>query len=359
MRSSPRPTLRDVARRASISMMSVSRVINNSGYASPELRAKVERAIRELNYVPNRAAKVLATNQLSRNVAILFDAPGAAALEEMIAAGYPEAGLSQVQLAFIKVRAFDDPAGACATITELGIRGAILSPPLCDDLRLRARLAKAGIRSVAIACGDPNSPISTIGIDDWRAAHALTNHLVELGHRRIAFVAGDPRNRAFARRRAGYEAALLEHGLEPEPVLPRKDCGGSRAAAIAAEQALGSPTRPSAIVAADEEAAAAVVGAATDRGVVIPHGLSLCAFCDIGGPPVSQRLTKVTQPMGLMASWGIRQLAEELSAVEQGNRPDIRRVLFDHDFHLGDSVAPPEQAETGHRVAASWGGMRE
>ena len=359
MPSSARPTLRDVARRASISMMSVSRVLNNKGYASQELRAKVERAIRELNYVPNQAAKVLATNQLSRNVAILFDAPSTAVLEEMIAAGYPEAGLSQVQLAFIKVRGFDDPARACATITELGIRGAILSPPLCDDLRLRACLSKAGIRSVAIACGDPNSPISTIGIDDWRAAHALTLHLVEHGHRRIGFVAGHPRQRSSVRRRAGYEAALLEHGLEPEPVSPWEDCDSGQAASFAASQALGSRSRPSAIVAADEAAAAAVVGAAGDRAIVIPQALSLCAFSDIGGPAVSPPLTTVTQPMGLMASWGIRQLAEELGAVERGQRPEIRRVLFDHDIIHGESVAPPKQAEAGDLVAAAWGGMRK
>lgn len=356
MRSGPRPTQRDVARRAGISMMSVSRVLNNSRDVSPQLRAKVERVMRELNYVPNQAAKVLATNQASRNIAILFDRPCAAVLEEMIGAGYPEAGRSQVRLAFIRVQPSDDPSATCATINALGVRGVILPPPLCDDARLRTRLGKAGIRSVAIACGDPDSPISTIGIDDWRAAYALTLHLIRLGHRRIGFTAGH-RRRASARRRAGYEAALLEHGLEPDAIQAQEDVGRGHCAEVAADQALAGPTLPTAMIAADEAIATALVGVARNRGIAIPANLSLCAFSDNGQAQATEpRLTTVSQPMALMASWAIRQLAEELNAVERGKKPELRRVLFDHDIAHGESLAPPERAETFRGAGAAWEG---
>jgi len=354
MTPSARPTVGDVARRASVSMMTVSRVLNNGAGVSPDMRARVQRAIRELNYVPNHAAQALAAKRTTRNVAFLFDTPNAAVLGEMVSAGFRKARLARVELVLIKVQAFDDPRSTCETIANLGIRGVILSPPLCDDVRLRVHLNKKGIRIVAIGCDDADPALSTIGIDDRRAAFELTHYLLQLGHRRIGFIAGHPRHRSSARRRAGYEAALLEHGVQPDPAMQWEGNYTFDSALIAAEHALGSNHRPTAIFASNDDMAAAVISVARDRGVSIPRSLSVCGFDDSEvALMVGPRLTTVGQSVGMMASWGIRQLAEELGALERGDEPQVRKVLLDHKIAYRESVAPPERTVAPHRIAAA------
>src|SRR5260221_10786794 len=214
-----RPTIHEVAVKAGVSVTSVSRVLNNRADAALEMSVRVKRAVRELNYVPNHAARRLAERQQSHNVAFLFDIPNAAVLGEMVGTGFVEAAASGVELVFIKVPPDREPPMIRKTLANLGIDGVILSPPICDDTRLRHTLSSAGIRIVAIGSDDKDLPHSTIGIDDTRAAYQLTQHLLELGHRRVGFIGGSPRHRSSARRRAGYETALLEYGLPPDPPL--------------------------------------------------------------------------------------------------------------------------------------------
>jgi LacI family transcriptional regulator len=344
-RARQRPTLRDVANRAGVSNMTASRVINNEKGVGPEKRARVERAMRELNYAPNLAAQALASIHLSEKVAFLFDTPSAAALSEMVSIGSDEAARLNLKLVFAVARRDDDPVRTLETLQTLQIRGVILSPPLCDDVRLHVILREAGIRVVGVGSSDPDPEVSSIGIDDARAAYDLTRYLLMLGHRRIGFIAGHPRHRSSARRRAGYEAALIERGIKPDKALQWE---GHHAfdSSLATAQALALNPRPTAILASSDEAAATVVNIAAGHGISIPRSLTVCGFDDgQAALAIAPRLTAVRRPVAQMIGWGMRRLADELAALGRGETPITQNEILDHAISYGESDAPPECGE--------------
>ncbi|MCW3849506.1 LacI family transcriptional regulator [Sphingomonas sp. LB-2] len=338
------PTLRDVAQRAGVSNMTVSRVINRERGVGPDKRALVERAMRELNYFPNLAAQALAKTQLTDKIALLFDTRDVTALGEMVSIGSDEAARLNVKLVFVRVRREDDPIHTLETLENLGIRGVLLSAPLCDDTRLRVVLREAGMRFVAVGSSDSDPGLSSIGIDDARAAYDLTRYLLQLGHRRIGFIAGNPRHCSSAQRRAGHEAALIEQGIKPDKAL-QWEAPYTFDSSIAAADALALQPRVTAIVASNDDMAAAVIHMAIGRGIAVPRSLTVCGFDD--GEAVLMtcpRLTMVRRPIAKMVSWGIRQLFEELVALSRGEEPLIQNTVVDHAIAYQESDAPPERA---------------
>jgi LacI family transcriptional regulator len=326
--------------------MSVSRALNNGPHVSHEIAARVKRAARELNYVPNHAARRLVQRQQSHNIAFLFDTPNAAVLGEMVSTGFTEAASSNAELVFIKVGPDREPAKIRKTLGDLGIEGVILSPPLCDDVRLQRAVGGAGIRLVAIGTDDRDSPHSTVGIDNARAAYRLTQHLLELGHRRIGFIGGPTRHRSSAGRRAGYESALIEYGVAPDPALQWEGEYTYASALAAAGLALSSHPRPTAIFAANDDMAAAVISVAKRRGIAVPDSLTVCGFDDSEiAQIVSPQLTTVSQPVGAMARWAVRQLVDELSALARGDEAEVRKLVLNHTLVHRDSDAPLTSAD--------------
>lgn len=348
-----RPTLRDVAKRAGVSTMTASRVLNGKVYVRPDTRGSVERAARELNYTPNRAAKALASSLQQRKIAFLFDAPNATMLGAMVG-GFENPDQPDVRLVFLRTRASDDPLRTLKAIRTLGIRGVILSPPLCDDARLRIVLKDAGIRIVALGCGDEDPSVSTIGIDDAQAAFELTSYLLKLGHRRVGLIAGHPRHRSSAQRRAGFEAALREYGIHPDRTLQWEGDYTFGSALAIAEQALSLDDPPTAIFASNDDMAAAVISVARGRGIAIPRSLSVCGFDDSEiARMLFPQLTTVSRPLGEMANWAVRQLDEELTAIARRVSPTVRKVLLDHVIAFRGSDAPPPDSAVPFKVRAA------
>jgi LacI family transcriptional regulator len=269
-------------------------------------------------------------------------------LGEMVSTGSDEARSSGAELVFIKVSPDLQPTRMRRTIANFGLEGVILPPPLADDARLRNALSADGIRLVTIAADDNRSTHSSIRIDDRRAAYRLTRDLLDIGHRRIGFIGGARHHRSSARRRAGYEEALLEKGLAPDPSLYWEGEYTYASALVAAEAALERMPRPTAIFAANDDMAAAVISVALRHGISVPGDLTVCGFDDSEiALMVSPQLTTVCQPVGAMVRWAVRQLVEELSAIERGEQPEICRVVIHHRIVHRGSEAPPRNAERG------------
>lgn len=347
-------TLHHVAERAGVSIMTVSRVFNDTARVSATTRERVERAIRELRYVPNQFAKALVTSQKPREVAFLFDTPNAAVLGEMVSTGFKEAAATHIRLLFIRARPEDDPREIIDNIKDLDVRGVILAPPLSDDSRLRLALRNAGVRVVAIGCGDPDPSLSTIGIDDERAAREVTDYLIRIGHQRIGFIAGHPRHRSSARRRRGYEAALVDAGIAVDRALQWEGHYTFGSALAAAEQALSLNPRPTAVFASNDDMAAAVISVARGRGIAVPRSLSVVGFDDSEiAAMMFPQLTTVRVPTDEMVSFGVRQLAAELAALDRGEDPPVTKLLLDHVIVYRDSDAPPEEAQAPRHARAA------
>lgn len=365
--TSRRATVRDVADYAGVSMMTVSRVLNSRKGVEPTTRVRVEQAIGALEFTPNRAARDLASSRPLPTVAFkpppkiafVFDSPNTTFLGEMVSNGFDEAASANAQLVFIKTHAEDDPLLTVRSVSGLGIDGIILSPPLCDDARLRLVLAEAGLRVVAIGCCDDDPAVSTIGVDDCRAAYEMTRYLIQLGHRRIGFILGHPRHGSSGRRRAGYEAALLAHGIAPDRGLQWEGRYNFGSAIAAAEQALNLQPPITALFASNDDMAAAVINVARARGVDVPRSLSVCGFDDSEiALMMFPQLTTVSQPIAEMVRHGVRQLAAELHALRRQTKPAIRKVLLDHTLTFRDSDAPPDKygLDSSYQAAANLGG---
>jgi len=209
-------TIDEVAVLASVSPMTVSRVVSGQGKVRDSTRERVMRAVKELGYTPNLAASSLAAAQHTR-VAMIYTNPSSAYLRELLVGALRGAARTAAQLMIESWDTYNADAQRAAA-REMGksVAGVILPPPLCESKAVVAEFLSAGVPVVAIASGRFSQEISCVRIDDFRASQEITSYLISLGHTRIGYIKGHPNQTARARRHEGFQAALAQAGLEIE-----------------------------------------------------------------------------------------------------------------------------------------------
>jgi LacI family transcriptional regulator len=303
-------TIRDVAERASVSTMTVSRVINNGSSVRPETRAKVEEAIRALNYAPNAAAQRLAGGRRLR-MALLYDNPSSGFLSELLLGALDESVRAGAQLAVLK---YDESAGATGLLEALEASGGdavLLPPPLCESEPVLQALAKANVAMVGLAPGRPSGVMSTVRIDNERAAREIADHLLALDHRRFALIGGHPNQTVSEQRRWGFVDQLGRAGVPPSSIVVGPGSFTYRSGLEAAERLLSAERRPTAIFAANDDMAAADHSVAHRLSIDVPRELSVVGFDDT--PLASELwppLTTIRQPLTEMAEMAVKLLVE-------------------------------------------------
>ena len=329
-------TITDVARRAGVSMKTVSRVMNAEPHVREQVRERVMRAARELSYRPKVSARSLAGSRSYQLGFMLHQVSPYAvhaelgALRACRAAGY-----------HLLVEAMDPASAELASdmdamVNSLSVDGMILLPPVSDNAVVLGAFEAAGIPVVRVAPAT-RRPGLEIEVQDEAAAHAMTRHLLDLGHRRIAMVQGPVAHAASSRRLAGYRKALAERGIEPDPELIQPGQFIFESGQAAAEQLLKLKSPPTAVFAANDSSALGVMAKAQELGLRIPHDLSVAGFDDIvSASTVWPGLTTMRQPMadmGAAAAEAIITLAAR-SEVE-------RRPAFACELVIRGSTAPP------------------
>lgn len=334
-------TIDEVAVRAKVSPMTVSRVVNGHGKVREATRERVAQAVRELGYVPNRAASSLAAAQDAR-IALIYTNPSGAYLRELLLGAMHGAARSAAQLVIDDWEGFDDAAERKAARTlAKGMGGVILPPPLCESRGVIEELTHAGVPMVAIASGRFIQDISCVRIDDFLAAKEIVELLIKAGHTRIACVKGHPNQAASTRRFEGYRTALAEAGIDAEAELVQQGYFTYRSGLDAVEKLLALRKPPTAIFASNDDMAAAAVSVAHRRGLKVPRDISIVGFDDTSAATtVWPELTTVRQPIASMADTAIDIL---LRAIRR--KPGDTRVVVDHvaahQLVQRDSVAPP------------------
>ncbi len=279
-RKPPRATIVQVAKRAGVSIKTVSRVSNGEPNVRPALRARVEEAIRALRYHPSLAARSLAGRR-SFLLALAYDNPSPSYLLNLQAGARAECHARGYRLLFHPCDVGNP--GLAEELLGLrddpGVEGVILSPPLSGAGPLIERLATGHLPFALIAPPIP-TPEAVI-IDDEAAAVAATEHLLTLGHRRIGFIAGHPDHAAASQRQRGYQRALLSAGLaiDAQLIEPGEFSfdSGRRAARKLLARRRG---RPTAILASNDDMAAGVIAEAHASGLTLPRDLSVVGFDD-------------------------------------------------------------------------------
>lgn len=316
----------DVARTAGVSAMTVSRVLNGEPNVNPLTREKVDAAIAQLQYVPNPAARSLAAGRQCR-IALVHSNPSAAYLSELLMGCLSRTGSLNVEL----VVEHSEPDGSVVElvrrIREHRANAVLLPPPLCDNQDLLEALQGSRLRLAQIATGRPAAFAHAVTIDDEAAAHAMTSYLLDQGHRRIGFIAGDGNQSATGQRKRGFERALRERGIELDPACLAQGDFTYRSGLVAGEALLARSDRPSAIFASNDDMAAAVVAVAHKMRLDVPRDLSVCGFDDTAmATTIWPELTTVRQPIAEMAGIATSLLAEAVGLASQGRPANVRHV---------------------------------
>jgi DNA-binding LacI/PurR family transcriptional regulator len=295
-RRSP-PTIRDVARRAGVSVATVSRVLNDIPVVSEEMRDRVREAMGELGYRPSSTARRLSLGR-SQTIGVVAPFFTTASVVERLRGVSHRARHHGYSVVLFDVTSPQQRTDAVRDIARLGpVDGLlVISLPLFEDEV--AALARAGLPVVMVDVGHPHVP--HLAIDDARGGELAGEHLLAKGHRRIAFIGDRPDDpfgfTASERRRRGLRAALRRAGVDPAPEL---ECFGphSRDAARAlAEGLLRRDDRPTAVFAASDTQAAGVLEAALALGLRVPADVAVIGFDDIElAAPLG--LTTVRQPL--------------------------------------------------------------
>lgn len=339
-------TIAEVARRAGVSPMTVSRALNDPDSVAEPRRTAVLRAIKALNYSPNPAARALAGGSPVR-VVLFYDNPSAAYLSTFLLGSIEEVQRRHAQLTIIKCRAGTEKK-AVRELVAIGADGVLLPPPLCDSARLHAAIHAANLSAVSIAGGARFADMPSVRIDDCAAAAAMTRHLLALGHRRIGFIAGNPDQVASAERTCGYRSAMAEAGVPADDALIAPGLFTYRSGMDACEALLGLADPPTAIFASNDDMAAAAVAVAHRRHLDVPADLTVCGFDDTEmARSIWPELTTIHQPISEMAGAATALLIENIRGRRRAGAPAPGLHRFPFRLVRRDSDAPPRAERTG------------
>ena len=339
-------TIRHVAADAGVSLQTVSRVINKEPNVRPEMARRVQASIDKLGYVPSIAARrlsgsksylILALNDRERTIADWRERQGTDWVDQMLLGGMLKGAEYGYRLIFELVDTHNDHVERelGATIAALQPDGVILTPPHSENPLITNLLANEGITFACI--GTKSCAGIALTMDDERAAALATAHLADLGHRRIAFVAGSAEYSLSAWRATGWKSEMDKRGLATEGLLAQGDFSyesGERAAAT-----LLSSDRPAtAIIAGNDRMALACLAVARARGLEVPADLSVISFDNTPVVRFTQPpLSAVDQPVAETAS----QAVELIIKCQRGEKPPSTPVVVEATLVERQSTAPP------------------
>ena len=305
MESKARVTIRDVASRASVSVATVSKVLNDRHGVAAGTHARVRAVIDELGYEASLVAQSLRNHRTNVIGILVADLePFSAELLKGAADAIRESGFELV-IYSAGGRAADREGWERRYLSRLSgtlIDGAVIVTPTVVD-------ASYGAPIVAVDPHTGSSSLPTIESDNLRGAQLATEHLLELGHRRIAMLTGRPDLQSARLREEGYRKAMAAAGVAPDERLVRLGAYNAPVSADAARELLSGDDPPTAVFAANDTSAIATIEVARELGVSVPGDLSVVGFDNIPesalcDPP----LTTIQQPIRAMGHHAIEML---------------------------------------------------
>lgn len=308
------PTIREVARRAGVSVATVSRVMNGRGPVSERTRLTVDEAIRETGFRPNvigRGLKTARSGTLGVLVPSLQNPIFADAVQGIERAA--EAGGYRILLTSSNYLP-EKEAAAIDVLLCNRVEGLVLT--VADESTSRALefLVRAHVPFVLVFNPAGTASHSIVTIDNYAAARDIVSRLMRMGHRRIAMIAGDSQASDRSNlRRAGYEQALVDGGLRPGPVI---EVGfDSRDLARHCRFLLSCDPAPTALFCSTDMLAIAAIRGFAALGLGVPDDISVAGFDGIEvGQCMSPSLATVVQPAEDMGMRAVEHLLERLDA---------------------------------------------
>jgi len=341
-------TIADVAREASVSISTVSRVMNDKHTGDPEVRERVVKAAEGLQYHPSSAARALAGRVVGAGMSMSFIMRSFVRLGtyygDILHGAEEEARRRGFQLYFSTayhnmgvMASHSIPKG----ISGEEVKGIIYGGDMPEDFLNEVK--RAGLTAIHIN-SHPDEPVNSVMCDNLPASHRAVTHLIEKGHRRIGCIAHRPGTRSTAERLAGYRLALVDAGIEVDQDLVARGGLEPEDGRTAMEQLLKLMDRPTAIFGVVDEVAIGAMQLAKEKGLKVPDDMSFVGVNDLPMSTVCDPpLTTVRILRGDMGKAAVQRLFE---VVRNPNDPP-RRIDVLCEFVERGSVAVrkvPDQA---------------
>ena len=344
--------LADVAVRAGVSHQTVSRVVNRSPHVAAATRARVERAIAELDYRPNNAARTLVTGVARRLGLVTLDVDQYGPWQTMLGLerAARQAGYS---LAIAAISSVTDTAvqEAVEHMVAQSV-DAIVALATYPDVLAAVREVRTSVPVVTVQAG-PDPERATVWIDQTAGTRLATRHLLDLGHRTVHHIAGPEHSFEAQQRLVGWRRELARDGvLPPGPLRGDWSPGSGHAAGRQLVELMRGPAdrRPTAVVVANDQMALGVLKAVQEAGFTVPGDLSVVGFDD--SPESGCFLPALTTVHQDFAELGRRAVDRALGQLRD-ERPAESAAVVPH-LVVRDSSAPPAAvARTGLRTAGA------
>lgn len=318
-------TIRDVAKLAGVSPMTVSRVINGSPKVTPETRERVEAAIAELHYVPNTLARGL-TQQRSGTIGMVVPDLGDPFFTLVLRGAEQVARGAGYRVIVCNTNSDGElEASYIENLIANQVDGVILAPVDNASKRIIDWMAARPMPHVLIDRSIPGVQADIVQGDSVGGARVLVDHLVALGHRRIGHITESQSVSTARDRFQGYREAIEANGIPYDPALVAEGAGATIDGAHAATlELLGRGGPPSAILAVNNLAAVGVVLALRESGVAVPGDIAVACFDDIElAAYLCPFLTVMAQPATMYGSLATELLLDRI----QGTAPAEARVM--------------------------------
>jgi LacI family transcriptional regulator len=279
-----RVTMSDVAREAGVSLMTVSRVVNNKGEVSSATRQHVQAVIERLGYRPSGIARGLATQRTHTLGLVMLDV--ANPFFSDVARGAEHVAYAEGYNVFL-CNTDEDPQrelDVLQSLEEKRVDGVVLCSSRLDDHELRT----AVVRHPAVVLVnrrlepvDGENGVGVVMLDDEAGGRMATQHLLDSGHRAIGFLAGPPASRSGRQRAKGYRGAMAAAGRPDDPAWGRHCSPTVEGGREAARELLTAHPELSALFCYNDLVAVGALQACADLGRTVPHDIAVVGFDDI------------------------------------------------------------------------------
>lgn len=334
------PTLAVVAREAGVSVPTASKVVNGREDVAPETRRRVTEALDRLGYVRRPRFDASKAPGLVDLVVHSLDSSWSGAVLHGVEKAAHEAGLEVVVSAGPnRARGNRPERGWLDKLTARGSSGVLFNVAELSPSQY-AWLNHHRIPYVLLdPAHEPPAGVVSVGAANWQGGVSAAEHLLALGHRRIAVIAGHRRTLGTGARVAGYRSALAAAGVRHRAEYVRHAGVDEATARLRTHELLDLPEPPTAVFVCSDRMALGVFAALAEREVRVPDDMSVVGFDDLPEARwVAPGLTTVRQPVGEMAATALRLLVRMM----HGERPEgTRTELSTRLVRRGSTAAPP------------------
>lgn len=318
-------TMKDVARAAQVSIATVSATLTGSSYVSPHLRQRVLDAVETLGYEPNSIASGLKRGKTSLIGLIVPDITNPFFTELVHHVQRDAGGSGHSVLLGVSDRDVEREASLLRLMRSHQAAGTILCPTCPEDSYPTLQAMLGRMKLVAVDNAPAGLAVDTVVLDNGRAAALATRHILELGHRRVATIAGPAHQLPGRERLQGFLATMRASGLEVGPEYIRHGDFRQDTAFAACSELLARRPLPTAIFVANNHMLIGVMQAVAAAGLVVPRDISIASIDDFPwAAAFVPALTTIRQPIEAMATDALRLLRARMAGA---NEEPQRRVL--------------------------------